>query len=197
MFTAFNTWVCLVRKRWSRWFSFRVLEVGWGWLSSFLDLPCLLRVDGKDRACRRAAPASDRKGKPGPRAVLVACWRAGSCCVPARVPREPAPLPPQTPLDRSSWAPGLTLPAPPPRIKRSARCRSSRPRCSLPSRSPAAAAPAYRATRSTASRAARRSGRSGGAEGRAACSCAHLCACACAVCGYDCLAPRPGPSCPG
>ena len=28
LFTAFNTWVCVLRKRWSRWFSFRVLEVG-------------------------------------------------------------------------------------------------------------------------------------------------------------------------
>jgi hypothetical protein len=27
LFTSFNTWVCLVRKRWSGWFSFRVLEV--------------------------------------------------------------------------------------------------------------------------------------------------------------------------
>jgi hypothetical protein len=30
LFTAFNTWVCVLRKRWSRWFSFRVLEVGAG-----------------------------------------------------------------------------------------------------------------------------------------------------------------------
>lgn len=28
LFTSFNTWVCLLRKRWSGWFSFRVLEVG-------------------------------------------------------------------------------------------------------------------------------------------------------------------------
>jgi len=27
LFTAFNTWICLARKRWSGWFSFRVLEV--------------------------------------------------------------------------------------------------------------------------------------------------------------------------
>jgi chloride channel 7 len=27
LFTSFNTWVCLVRKKWSGWFSFRVLEV--------------------------------------------------------------------------------------------------------------------------------------------------------------------------
>eukprot|EP00878_Enallax_costatus_P010897 GHUV01011381.1.p1 GENE.GHUV01011381.1~~GHUV01011381.1.p1 ORF type:complete len:670 (+),score=126.18 GHUV01011381.1:946-2955(+) len=27
LFTAFNTWVCLLRKRWSKWFSFRILEV--------------------------------------------------------------------------------------------------------------------------------------------------------------------------
>jgi hypothetical protein len=26
LFTSFNTWVCLLRKRWSGWFSFRVLE---------------------------------------------------------------------------------------------------------------------------------------------------------------------------
>jgi hypothetical protein len=28
LFTSFNTWVCLLRKKWSTWFSFRVLEVG-------------------------------------------------------------------------------------------------------------------------------------------------------------------------
>lgn len=28
LFTAFNTWVCLLRKRWSKWFSFRIAEVG-------------------------------------------------------------------------------------------------------------------------------------------------------------------------
>jgi chloride channel 7 len=27
VFTAFNTWVCLVRKKWSKFFSFRILEV--------------------------------------------------------------------------------------------------------------------------------------------------------------------------
>lgn len=27
LFTAFNTWICILRKRWSGWFSFRVLEV--------------------------------------------------------------------------------------------------------------------------------------------------------------------------
>lgn len=27
VFTAFNTWLCLVRKKWSKWFSFRILEV--------------------------------------------------------------------------------------------------------------------------------------------------------------------------
>lgn len=27
VFTSFNTWVCLVRKRWSKFFSFRILEV--------------------------------------------------------------------------------------------------------------------------------------------------------------------------
>jgi chloride channel 7 len=28
VFTSFNTWVCLVRKKWSKFFSFRILEVG-------------------------------------------------------------------------------------------------------------------------------------------------------------------------
>jgi hypothetical protein len=27
VFTSFNTWICLIRKRWSGWISFRVLEV--------------------------------------------------------------------------------------------------------------------------------------------------------------------------
>jgi len=27
VFTAFNTWLCLVRKKWSKFFSFRILEV--------------------------------------------------------------------------------------------------------------------------------------------------------------------------
>lgn len=27
VFTAFNTWLCLLRKKWSKWFSFRILEV--------------------------------------------------------------------------------------------------------------------------------------------------------------------------
>jgi hypothetical protein len=26
VFTAFNTWVCLVRKKWSKWLTFRILE---------------------------------------------------------------------------------------------------------------------------------------------------------------------------
>jgi chloride channel 7 len=28
VFTAFNTWLCLLRKRWAKWFAFRILEVG-------------------------------------------------------------------------------------------------------------------------------------------------------------------------
>jgi chloride channel 7 len=27
VFTSFNTWVCLVRKKWSKFFTFRILEV--------------------------------------------------------------------------------------------------------------------------------------------------------------------------
>ncbi|GBF95490.1 chloride channel CLC-c [Raphidocelis subcapitata] len=55
LFTAFNTWVCLLRKRWSRWFSFRVLEVCvLSVLTSalFFALP----LAGRCRACTSTDP---------------------------------------------------------------------------------------------------------------------------------------------
>lgn len=64
VFTSFNTWVCLVRRRWSRWFSFRILEVcALSALTSaaFFALP----LAGRCRPCRTGDGAACVAGEGG------------------------------------------------------------------------------------------------------------------------------------
>lgn len=71
VFTAFNTWVCLLRKKWSKFFSARILEVGWEVLpklksggSSPWQLHCML--DGLDNLERHTPCMYDRCSMHGP-----------------------------------------------------------------------------------------------------------------------------------
>jgi hypothetical protein len=43
VFTAFNTWLCLLRKKWSKWFSFRILEVSGALVQYQLSITALLK----------------------------------------------------------------------------------------------------------------------------------------------------------
>ena len=82
LFTSFNTWVCLVRKRWSGWFSFRVAEVcALSVVTSvvFFALP----LAGHCHACDTQDPTHCVKGAAR---CVCGCWvcvsvvGVGVCC---------------------------------------------------------------------------------------------------------------------